>query len=92
MSRTGAPIIGVWKGRPMAQRLTTPVEDSSADDGVTIKYITRVEGARLLDQRAREYLGMSGKEFKRRYREGTIEDPERSEVLLVSLLIPMSED
>lgn len=78
----------------MAQRLTTPVEDSFADedDGVTIEYITREEGSRLLDQRAREYLGMSGEEFKRRYREGTIEDPERSEVLLVSLLIPLSED
>lgn len=78
----------------MAQPLTTPAEDSFADedDGVTIEYITREEGSRLLDQRAREYLGMSGEEFKRRYREGTIEDPERSEVLLVSLLIPLSKD
>ena len=77
----------------MAQRLTTPVEDSFADedDGVTIEYITREEGSRLLDQRAREYLGMSGEEFKRRYREGTIEDPERSDVIMLSFLIPMSE-
>jgi hypothetical protein len=59
-----------------------------------VKQISRREGSELLDRQARkyQYLGMSGEEFKRQYRAGTIEDSERSEVIRVSMLIPLAED
>ena len=34
---------------------------------------------------------MSGEEFIRKYRAGEIEDPDRTEVLSVAILIPMAE-
>ncbi len=57
-----------------------------------IKHITKRDGEQLLDRQARKYLGMSGAEFKRQYRAGTIEDPDRSAVIRVSLLMPLAED
>ncbi len=61
----------------------------SADSGY--KYISREEGVQLLDEHARTYLGMSGEEFVRRYLAGEIEDPNRSEVTRVAMLIPFAE-
>lgn len=54
-------------------------------------YITREEGERLIDRQAQKYLGMSGVEFKQRYRAGTM-DPERSEVIRVAMLLPFGKD
>lgn len=82
------------KGEPVAQDLTSPpdTERDAGDEHVTIKYISSQEAAALLDRQAREYLGMSGDEFKRQYREGTIAEPESANVLIISFLIPLSED
>lgn len=81
------------KGATVAQQIATQPETHPDGRGdVTINYISRQEGSRLLDRQARKYLGMSGDEFKRRYQAGTIEDPERSAVLRVSLLLPLAED
>ena len=49
------------------------------------------EARELFDQRARELLGMSGEEFKRRWDAGEIEEPDRSEVLQVWMLLPWAE-
>jgi hypothetical protein len=57
---------------------------------VGIQYITRAEGDALLDRQAQKYLGMSGEEFRRQYRAGTIEDPDRSEVIRVSMILPLA--
>jgi hypothetical protein len=54
-------------------------------------FVTSDEGKQLLDNQAQKYLGMSGEEFRRRYKAGEIEDPERSEVVRVSLLLPFAE-
>jgi|GEM_PF-5505251 len=54
-------------------------------------FISPDEGKQLLDKQARKYLNMSGEEFRRQYRAGQIEDPERSEVVRVSLLLPFAE-
>lgn len=67
-------------------------QPKSPQDAVTVQYVSRQEGAALLDRQARKYLGMSGDEFARRYRAGKIEEPERSTVRRVSLLIPLAED
>jgi hypothetical protein len=56
-----------------------------------IKYVSRQQGAKILDRQARKYLGMSGDEFVRRYRAGEIEDPDRSAVVRLAMLIPLSE-
>ncbi len=56
-----------------------------------VYYISREEGIRRLDERAREYLGMSGEEFVRRYRAGEIEDSSRSDVIRVAMAIRFAE-
>ncbi len=57
----------------------------------TVAYITPKRGKTLLDRQARRYFQMSGKEFVRQYRAGTIPEPDRSEVIRVSMLIPFTE-
>lgn len=56
-----------------------------------IHYISREESVRLFDELAQEYLGMSGEEFIRRYRAGEIEDPDRSDVVMLAIMIPFAE-
>jgi len=56
-----------------------------------IKFVSRQEGRAILDRQARKYLNMSGDEFVRDYRAGRIEDPDRSEVRRVAMLIPLAE-
>jgi len=55
-------------------------------------YITRSQGERLLDKQARKYLGMSGKEFRDKYRSGQLRSSDHPDVTRVSFLIPLSED
>lgn len=65
---------------------------SSADNlDVGVIDVTLEEGKKVLDDQARKYLGMSGEEFLERYEAGTIEDPDRSEVVRVSMLIPFAK-
>lgn len=75
------PRRGLLGGRPRPVRRNV--------GGIT--YITREEGERLLDKQAQKYLGMSGADFKRQFRAGAIEDPDRPAVIRVSLLIPLAE-
>jgi hypothetical protein len=49
--------------------------------------LTREEGRRLFDERARCFLGMSGEEFLSRYDAGEL-DPDDENVLRVALLLP----
>ena len=53
--------------------------------------VSREEGQAILDRQARALLGMSGEEFSRKYYAGEIEDPDRSEVVRVSMLLSMAE-
>lgn len=54
--------------------------------------LTREEGRALLDEHAREFLGISGAEFMRRWDAGEIDltGPDHDEVLGVSLLLPFA--
>jgi hypothetical protein len=67
----------------------SPAKRKSQVQGVT--YVSRREGAEILDRQARKYLGMSGAEFVRRYRAVEIEDADRTDVLRVAMLIPLAE-
>ena len=42
-------------------------------DGVIIEYVDEVQGAELLDLRAREWLGISGTEFARAFCAGELD-------------------
>ena len=76
--------------RPVRRTSRTPrVERASQTPGVI--FLTRRRGAQILDRQARKYLGMGGDEFVRRYRAGEIEEPDRSEVVRVAMLIPLAE-
>jgi hypothetical protein len=56
-----------------------------------IEVLDREEGMRLLDERARQYLNMSGEEFMRRWDAGEFtKGPERSEVVLLAMLLPLA--
>jgi hypothetical protein len=56
-----------------------------------VAYVDQSEGAAILDRQARKYFGISGTEFIRRYRAGEIDDPDRTDVLRVAMLIPLAE-
>ena len=65
--------------------------DGSGTKAETTKWVTREQGARLVDRQARKYLNMSGKEFVRQYRDGTIKDPHSLAVARVAILLPLVE-
>jgi len=52
------------------------------------KVLTRKEGRKLLDQKAQEYLDISGEEFKRKWDAKEFTDPDRPEVMRVAFLLP----
>lgn len=56
-----------------------------------IEYLDEAEAANLLDRQARKYFGMSGVEFARQYRDGTLPDPDQSKIAIIAMLIPESE-
>jgi hypothetical protein len=62
---------------------------TDAADEPRARELTREEGRRLLDQRARRFLHMSGEEFRRRYAAGEL-DPDDDHVLGVALLLPLA--
>jgi hypothetical protein len=64
---------------------------SNADAVENVEFLTLEEGRALLDAQARQYLHMSGEEFARRWRAGDIVDPDRPEVIRVSMLLPFAE-
>ena len=46
------------------------------------------EGRQLFDERARDLVGMSGEEFLRKWDAGEIEDPDRSPIIELIMMIP----
>ena len=57
-------------------------------ESASVEYLTEEQGWVLLDERARRYLQMSGRDFVERWDRGAIEDPDRPEVNRVSMLLP----
>ena len=57
-------------------------------DGVTSVELTREEGRAMFDRNAREWLGMSGDEFIEKWEAGEIEDPDRTDVIMLAIMIP----
>jgi hypothetical protein len=55
-----------------------------------VELLTQDEGRALFDARAREWLGMSGDEFIRAWEAGEIEDADRSDVMVLVLMMPMT--
>jgi hypothetical protein len=55
-----------------------------------VEYLTREEGWALLEERAQRYLHMSAREFSDSWCSGTIEDPDRPEVMRVAMLLPFA--
>lgn len=55
-----------------------------------VDYLSHEDVLALLDKQAREYLGMSGEEFLRRWETGDFEDPDSFEVFHVGMLVPLA--
>ncbi len=53
-----------------------------------IKFLTPEEGRKLLDRQARRYLGISGKEFVRKWEAKEFDEPDRPEIMQVAFLLP----
>jgi hypothetical protein len=69
---------------------SSQIVEPADSDLPDIELLTRGEGRALFDARAREWLGMSGDEFIRAWEAGEIEDPDRSDVMVLVLMMPMT--
>lgn len=58
-------------------------------DETRVVCLTHEEALAVLDEQAREYLGMSGEEFLRRWKTGDFEDPDSFEVIHVGIMAPL---
>lgn len=70
---------------------TQPTYDEGEPEdfcGVTYKELSREEGRAMFDRNAREWLGMSGDEFIQKWEDGEIEDPDRTDVVMLAIMIP----
>lgn len=56
-----------------------------------VQLVTRRRGEQILDRESRRSLGISGREFVRRYRAGETADLDRSDVARLAMLIPLAE-
>ncbi len=56
------------------------------------EYISRAEGVALLDRQARKYLGMSGQEFRDKFRSGELTYDDHPDVVRVAMIIPLAEN
>ena len=59
---------------------------NNPDDGVRV--LTEEEGWEFLDKRAQYYLGISAKEFVRRWQAGEYPDPDGTPVMHVLMALP----
>ncbi len=64
---------------------------ATTDDRVEVREMTQEDGLAMLDKIARQYLGMSGAEFMRRWDAGEFTGDDRYEVTLVSMLLPFTK-
>jgi len=55
-------------------------------DGVVLEFVTRQEGAEILDRQSRKYLNMSGPEFARAFCAGELDAEDRDVIRLYFLL------
>ncbi len=67
-----------------------PRRRTESRGGGRFNYVTVRRGQKLLNQQAQKYLKMSGTEFAQKYRAGEIQDPDRSEVIRVAMLLPLA--
>ncbi len=56
------------------------------------EYISKRQGADLLDRQARKYLKISGAEFRERYDAGNLDGLDPEAVRRVSFILPMSDE
>jgi hypothetical protein len=69
--------------------MTKPAAELAAElDGYEVDVIDEAEGKRLVDEKARKVLGISGEEFVRRWEAGEIPDPDRTEVIAIYMMLP----
>lgn len=70
---------------------TDYIENSPQPEAVDVALVdeaSREEWCAIFNARAREWLNMSGEEFIRKWEAGEIEDPDRTNVLILAMMIP----
>lgn len=55
-----------------------------------IRELTPDQGRQLLDDKARQYLGISGDEFRARWQAGEIDADDQPDVMRVAMLLPLA--
>ena len=69
---------------------STRGKDAVVEDDATVQYLTPQESWDIFDRAARRYLNMGGEEFIAAWDAGRFdEDPDRPELVRVSLLRPV---
>ena len=62
--------------------------NSRTGEPYEVEELDEIEGKALVDEMARELLGMSADEFVQKWNAREIPDPDRSDVITVSMLLP----
>lgn len=55
-----------------------------------IRELTPEQGSQLLDDKAKQYLGMTGEEFRARWDAGTLDPDADPNVMRVAMLLPLA--
>ena len=78
----------------MATAKQYPDYDPSLDNELLppIHEVSPEEGWEILDRQARERLGMSGEEFIRKWEANEFEDPDQSDIIFLSFMIPFTRE
>lgn len=56
-----------------------------------IREVSPEEGMEMLDRQARKRLGMSGEEFIRKWEANEFEEPDQSDIIFLSFMIPLTK-
>ena len=81
---------GGGASRPKIEQPATERNPELDLSDVPVEEVSREDGRTMLDQAAREYLGISGASFLRDWRAGRYADHDNPDVAKVALLVPFA--
>lgn len=64
----------------------------TVDADIELRELSPDEACRLLDEKARQYLGITGAEFVKRWRDGAIDPDSDPNVMRVAMLLPFADE
>jgi hypothetical protein len=84
------PYYGWSRNRPARPTLSKERFAMATRTDNEIRELTPEQGQQLLDDKARQYLGISGEEFRIRWEAGEIDADDEPDVMRVAMLLPLA--